>query len=355
MGIYCEFTPRELILAAGAVPICLCGGSHSTISAAEEDLPSNLCPLIKSSYGYIKQQSCPFFEMADAVVAETTCDGKKKMYELLADRKPLHILELPQKPDQEQAFRYWLWEVQKLQEFLEELCGQKISEAKLHESIAMMNKERQLRQDAYSYGACDPPYISGTEASLLCGRISGMEGQEEAYKKVLSDLQARRHKGRVVAEANAPRVLVTGTPMVRGAEKLLEIIAQAGGVVVAQENCTAIKPVVEPVAENSRPLEAIARKYFNLPCSCMTPNHRRLELLDNLIERYKPRAVIDLVWHACHTYNVESFLIRRHITGKHGLNYLKIETDYSPSDREQISMRVQALLELSRADGNPNM
>ena len=346
VGIYCEFTPRELILAAGAVPVCLCGGSQSTISAAEEDLPNNLCPLIKSSYGYIKQQSCPFFEMADAVVAETTCDGKKKMYELLADRKLLHILELPQKPDKEQAFEHWLREVYELRAFLEELCGQEIAETKLSESIALMNRERQLRQEAYGYGAYDPPYISGEEASRLSGRISGMPGEEEAYGRVLATLEERRKKGQAVVGADAPRVLVTGVPMVTGAEKLLEIITQADGVVVAQENCTAIKPVVERVAEDGRPIEGVARKYFNLPCSCMTPNHRRLGLLDDLIKRYKPQAVIDLVWQACHTYNVESLLVRKHVSEKHGLPYLKIETDYSPSDREQIAMRVQALLEL---------
>ena len=52
VGILCEYTPRELILAAGAVPVCLCGGSAETIPPAEEDLPANLCPLIKSTYGY---------------------------------------------------------------------------------------------------------------------------------------------------------------------------------------------------------------------------------------------------------------------------------------------------------------
>ena len=51
VGIMCEYTPRELIMAAGAVPVCLCGGSADTIPDAEEQLPSNLCPLIKSTMG----------------------------------------------------------------------------------------------------------------------------------------------------------------------------------------------------------------------------------------------------------------------------------------------------------------
>ena len=61
VGILCEYTPRELIMAAGGVPVCLCGGSAKTIPAAEQHLPANLCPLIKSTYGYhvLQQQSVP--------------------------------------------------------------------------------------------------------------------------------------------------------------------------------------------------------------------------------------------------------------------------------------------------------
>lgn len=53
VGTYCTFAPEELILAAGAIPIGLCGTKEEPIPAAEEVLPRNLCPLIKSSYGHI--------------------------------------------------------------------------------------------------------------------------------------------------------------------------------------------------------------------------------------------------------------------------------------------------------------
>ena len=80
VGITCEYTPREIILAARGVPVCLCGGARETIPDAERILPANLCPLIKSTFGYHLQRSNPFLEWSDLVVAETTCDGKKKMH-----------------------------------------------------------------------------------------------------------------------------------------------------------------------------------------------------------------------------------------------------------------------------------
>lgn len=65
-------------MAAGAVVVSLCSTSDETIEEAEKDLPRNLCPLIKSSYGFGKTDKCPYFYFSDLVVGETTCDGKRK-------------------------------------------------------------------------------------------------------------------------------------------------------------------------------------------------------------------------------------------------------------------------------------
>jgi len=137
---------------------------------------------------------------------------------------------------------------------------------------------------------------------------------------------------------------MTGVPMPHGAEKVLDIIEAAGATVVAQENCTGLKPLLEDVAEDGDPLEAIARKYFRLPCSCMTPNAGRLDFVDRLIEEFAPQGIVDLVWQSCLTYDVEAEVLKRHLEARHGLPYLKIVTDYSPSDVQQIRLRVEAFL-----------
>jgi len=98
VGLYCGYAPLEVIRAVGAVPAILCSFADKPIPAAEEVLPANLCPLIKSSYGYIITDSCPFFGLSDAVVAETTCDGKKKMFELISSYRPMFVMDLPSSP-----------------------------------------------------------------------------------------------------------------------------------------------------------------------------------------------------------------------------------------------------------------
>ena len=112
--------PQELPLAMGAAVVSLCATSDETISEAEKELPRNLCPLIKSSYGFGKTDKCPYFYFSDLVVGETTCDGKKKMYEHMGDFKPVHVMQLPNTQASSDAFTLWKNEINKQKHLLEE-------------------------------------------------------------------------------------------------------------------------------------------------------------------------------------------------------------------------------------------
>ena len=347
VGILCEYTPRELILAAGGVPVCLCGGSASTIAAAEKQLPANLCPLIKSTYGYHVQHSNPFLEMADLVVGETTCDGKKKMYELMAESRPMYVLELPQKFGDFDALTHWTRELEKFRDFLAERYGVAITEAKLRDAIRVMNRERSLRRELASLMRADCPPLTGRQLLDFKSSISAIPEDLAQYERAI---EAFRKKAPACNAASRVRVLMTGVPMAHGAERVLEIVEHSGGLVVCMENCTGLKPLLEDVDFNAAdPIRALAEHYFRLPCSVMTRNDRRLETLRSMVEAYRPQCVIELIWQACLTYDVESYRIRRLAEDELGLPYLRIETDYSPSDSARIALRVEALFETVRS------
>jgi benzoyl-CoA reductase/2-hydroxyglutaryl-CoA dehydratase subunit BcrC/BadD/HgdB len=349
VGIMCEFTPRELILAAGGVPVCLCGGSAETIPAAEQHLPANLCPLIKSTFGYHLTGRNPFLKWADLVVAETTCDGKKKMFELLGASKPMYVLELPQKPDDPDAFEHWVLEVRKLRQHLAARFAVEITDAALIRAIQLMNRERRLRRELADLMMADLPPLTGRQLLDFKSIISGIPADLEQYERALE--QFRTQPPPPPAKRPPVRVLLTGVPLVHGAERVLELIESAGAVVVCMENCTGLKPILEDVNLDREPdpIRAIADKYYHLPCSVMTPNTRRFENLRALAARFRPQCVIELVWQACLTYDVESCQVRKLVEDDLRLPYLKITTDYSPSDSARISARVEALLEMVRA------
>jgi len=351
VGILCEFTPREIILAAGAVPVCLCGGSAATIPEAEQYLPANLCPLIKSTFGYHVKGSNPFLNWSDLVVAETTCDGKKKMFELMGATKPMYVLELPQKADDPDARERWTHEVRKLKEHLEQRFHTNITDEKLREAIRLMNRERGLRRQLAALMMRDPPPLTGRQLIEFKSIISGIEADLEQYEHALEIFGGADQKPPPTNPQNKPpvRVMLTGVPIVHGAERVLEIIENAGAVVVGMENCTGLKPILDDVdLDEPDPLCAIARKYYHLPCSVMTLNTRRFEILRSLAAKLRPQCVIELVWQACLTYDIESFHVRKLVEEELHLPYLKITTDYSPSDSARITARVEALLETVR-------
>jgi benzoyl-CoA reductase/2-hydroxyglutaryl-CoA dehydratase subunit BcrC/BadD/HgdB len=347
VGIMCEYTPRELIMAAGGVPVCLCGGSEKTIPAAEEHLPANLCPLIKSSFGYHVQRNNPFLEMADLVVGETTCDGKKKMYELMGESRPMYVLELPQKADDPDALEHWVRELEKFRSFLESRFKTQVTEAKIREAIAVMNRERALRRELAGFMAWDRPPLSGRRLLDFKSSISGIPVDFQQYERAIEILRTQRRDG----DGPAPvRVLMTGVPVVHGAERVLDIIETGGALVVCMENCTGLKPVLEDVEESAGdPIRALAEKYFHLPCSVMSRNDRRMDVLRQMAKTYRPECVVELIWQACLTYDVESNRIKRFVENELGMPYLRIETDYSPSDSARIALRVEALVETVRS------
>lgn len=78
VGIFCTYFPQELAVAMNAAVVSLCATSDETIPAAEADLPKNLCPLIKSSYGFGKTDKCPFFFFSDLVVERPPATEKRK-------------------------------------------------------------------------------------------------------------------------------------------------------------------------------------------------------------------------------------------------------------------------------------
>lgn len=348
-GIYCAFAPRELIRAAGAIPVSLCGTKQDPIPEAEKVLPRNLCPLIKSSYGHAITWSCPYYNFSHFLIGETTCDGKTKMFELLAREKPIYVIDLPKKVDNQTALTYWLIQIRKVKEFIEEQTGSTITQDSLREAIHIQNTERiLLKRLAY---LCRGPHvpITGLDMNSVVNARGFCVDQREYIKdlKALVDkLEVTVNKGKSVCSKDAPRILLTGCPIGKGSEKVLRAIEECGGIVVCQEACSGIKTFDDLVDEDKDPLKAIAERYLKIGCSCISPNTRRIELLDRLVKEFSVDGVVDLTWQACHTYNVESFIIRDYLNKRYRMPFLHIETDYSESDTQQIRVRVQAFLEI---------
>lgn len=344
IGVFCTFFPQELAIAIDGTAVSLCSTSDETIADAEKDLPRNLCPLIKSSYGFAITDKCPFFYFSDLVVGETTCDGKKKMYEYLAEIKPVHVMELPNKQSKE-GLILWEKEIHKMIEVLEKHFGRKITKEKLEEAIKIKNAERTAVKDFYEIMKNDEVPVSGLELWHVLNGIT-FEFNKKAVPEQLKEL-----KEKIFSEnekiTGKPRILITGCPIGGATEKVIEAVENHGGVVVAYENCGGAKAIDRNVEEDTdNPIRAIAEKYIEIGCACMSPNPNRIDLLNRIVDEYKVDGVIDMHLQACQPFQVESLKIKRFSNNEKNIPYISLETDYSQSDIGQINTRVAAFIEM---------
>ncbi len=346
-GIYCAFAPEELVRAAGMIPVTLCGKDEAPIATAETELPAALCPLIKSSYGFALSGSCPYFAAADIIIGETTCDGKKKMFERMASLKPVHVMQLPYAAESESAKEFWRSEVSRLKTFIEEKTGNTITDEALALQTELINARNQKLMEISTLMARPMPPMTGKEM-LMVMESRNVAVDIPAYIEMLDELLETIHNvtPKDSKHSVGPRILLTGCPMGSGSDKVMKIIEELGGQVVAQEHCGGLKSIFRHIEKKSDMLTALADHYLGTPCACMSPNTKRLELLLSLVRQFHVDAVVDATLQNCHPYTVEHTTVAETLENQCGIPVLHVNTGYSPSDTEQIRVRVEAFLEM---------
>lgn len=347
VGTFCTYFPQEIAMAMGAATVSLCSTSDETIPAAEKDLPKNLCPLIKSSYGFAATKKCPFFYFSDLVVGETTCDGKKKMYEYLSQFKDVFTMELPNRQT-EDGLQLWKNEIIRFKEYLEKKFEVTITEEQIRDAVRVQNEGRVALKRLYELMKLDPAPMKGQDLfKVLYGSTFKPDRSKiPAEVNAIADkIEKEYAEGKM--EEKKPRILVTGCPIGGATEKVIKAIEDNGGIVVTFENCSGAKSIDKLVDEDTDDIyQAIAERYLSIGCSVMTPNPNRLELLGRLMEEYQVDGVVEMILQACHTYNVESLEIRRFVNEEKGKPYISVETDYSQADIGQLNTRIAAFIEM---------
>jgi len=348
-GTFCAFTPSEILEAAGFFPVSLCGSSNETIPIAEETLPKNLCPLVKSSYGFAVSDKCPYTYFADLIVGETTCDGKKKMYELLGKLKEMYVLQLPQGIDRPYAKDMWTKELIRFKEFIEERFSLTITDEALREASKKRNRFRKAKCSMMELQKFNPAPVDGSTlykffegAGFKFDLDTSISDMEAFVENTLAEYNSKPH----AEKETKKRILITGCPIGGVAEKAIGAIEENGGIVVCFENCGGIKPtrnLVDSEAENI--MEAIAEHYLTIGCSVMTPNIHRNNMFPGLLEEFNVDGVVDIILMACHTYNVETDTIRS-ICKENNVPYMSLETDFSQTDIGQMNTRIAAFIEM---------
>lgn len=349
-GTFCVYVPDEVVIAANGIVTGLCGGSQFWVPDGEKVLPKSTCPLIKASIGARLGKTCPFFRLADMYVGETTCDGKKKAWEILGEDVPMHIMDIPQMKRPEDIER-WAGEIKKFAKVVEDLTGNQITIETLNAAIKTVNEKRKAMARVYDARKAEKLPISGKDA-LLMSQIAFFDDPARCAQmcnKLADELDKRIEDGVAVFPVGTKRIMLTGTPLAIPNWKLHHIVETSGAAVVCEEMCTGTRYFENLVEEDCKTLDeaymALAQRYMKTNCACFTPNTGRIDDLLRLAKEYKVDGVIDVNLKFCCLYDTEGYHVERAMKAA-GIPVLGIETDYTDTDAEQLKTRVQAFVEM---------
>ena len=313
-------------------------------------LPKSTCPLIKASIGARLGKTCPFFRLADMYVGETTCDGKKKAWEILGEDVPMHIMDIPQMKRPEDIER-WAGEIKKFAKVVEDVTGNQITIDTLNAAIKTVNEKRKAMARVYEARKAEKLPISGKDA-LLMSQIAFFDDPTRCAQmcnKLADELDKRIEDGVAVFPVGTKRIMLTGTPLAIPNWKLHHIVETSGAAVVCEEMCTGTRYFENLVDEECKTLDeaymALAQRYMKTNCACFTPNTGRIDDLLRLAKEYKVDGVIDVNLKFCCLYDTEGYNVERAMKAA-GIPVLGIETDYTDTDAEQLKTRVQAFVEM---------
>lgn len=350
-GTFCVFVPDEIVVACGGAVTGLCGGSQFWVPDGEKVLPSAMCPLIKASLGAHFGKTCPYFSVADVYVGETTCDGKKKAYEILGADKQTYVMDMPQMK-RPQDIEKWTGEIAAFAAEVERITGRTLTAEALADAIKLINEKRRALARVYEARKatnCIP--ISGKDA-LLVTQIAFFDDPArcaEMANKLADELEQRVADGVSVFPAGTKRILVTGTPLAIPNWKLHHIIETSGAAVVCEEMCTGTRYFENLVDESATTLEgqfqALSERYMKNNCACFTPNPGRVADIVRLAKEYQVDGVIDANLKFCTLYDVEKSSVAEALEAE-GIPVLGLETDYTDNDAGQLRTRIQAFVEM---------
>lgn len=351
IGSFCVFVPEEIVRAADATLVGLCTGADFATEEVEKLLPRNTCSLIKSAFGFKLGKVCPYIELADMIVGENTCDGKKKSYEILKDLAPnLYVMDLPQmKFDEGKALLKA--EYLRFKEAVEKLTSITIDAERLKKGIEIVNNKRKAIHRLSSLRKADPAPISGLDA-LLANQVFFYDNPArftDSVNKICDELEVRVEKGEGVAPKGRPRILLSGCPMAVPNWKLPWIIETSGAVIVGEESCVGERGTRNLTDDTGNTveelMEAIVDRYFKVDCAIFTPNPERLEHIVEMAKTYKADGVIHYGLQFCQPYLMEAMPVEKALEEKN-IPTLRIDTDYSMEDVGQLKTRVEAFVEL---------
>ena len=344
------YLPEELVLACDAIPVCFIQAGNNAIL---KDAGAYICrwfdPFWRSQMGYLTSGKNPYYTIADLIVVPVTDNHVRTFSNTVGYYTPdieSFIFGVPHVKDKS-ALEYYFQGISRLKKKLEDFTGVEISESRLKQSIQLCNQERELLRQislmrkSDNFAVTSKDFVALNHGSFLADKRVMVEILESFVEEL---------KDSAPLPKDEPRILFTGSTLAHGDTKAMDIIEDAGGMVVMEEFAEGIRPYWGEVQLDGDLMANLAQSYFmeRVCPGWFRPGTERLDFLIKLAKDYKANGVIWYQLMYRESYKVESYFFPNILKKENGLNMLTLESEYDARETGPMKTRIETFIETIR-------
>lgn len=341
MGWFCGYTPVEVLLAAGFLPVRVTGHTGS-VTKADSCLHANMCQYVRSALDAALNGA--YDELKGAVFVNS-CDAMRRLHDVWrkhVDMDFTFLLDLPRGQSAADV-AYYRNEIQKLRDALAAHFSIDIKEKQIKAATHIYSEARDEYKALNDLRRETPPRFSGREiadmATLFC---SSPPEQWGAAARTL----ATRKREQPAAAGNRLRMVLDGSPV--HCPEVISFIEGCGFDVVAENFCSGSRLFDLNVGNinNADPLHDLAAAYLaKPPCARMMRLEDRAKRLIDIVRDFSAHGVIHISMKFCDTYLYDVPRLRERLAAA-GIRSLFLETDSTIGSIGQLKTRIEAFGEV---------
>lgn len=287
IGFMPMYVPREIIHAAGMMPLgILGGGDQLEVIQGDAYYQSYICRIPRSTIELLLTDRLDF---VDGMLFPSICDVIRNlsgMWKLLRPDVYSHYFDVPQNYMREVGGEFYMHELNVLRHDLEKIGGITVTDENLRNSIEVYNENRRLTRELYKFRS-DKPWLAPSSEVYLINR-AGMLLPVEDHNQLITDYIAAASVEDRPKRDNS-RVVISGSFCEQPPLNLIKSIEMAGCYVVDDDYMLVNRWFTKPVPTDGDPIQALSYTFLEASVkmpSCFEPNEdiKGLFLVDTVRE-----------------------------------------------------------------------
>jgi len=341
LGYLYSAVPKELIYAAGILPVQLCMGEEEHRDE-KGLLPEFVCDFAES---VLAQGLDGTYDYLDGVIMAHTCEAARGfggVWHLNVEKRFFHFITPPAEATPGSK-RYYMREIERLKKALEQLSANEITPEALNNSIEVYNENRALIRQVYLLRKEEEFCISGEDTFEVVKSALIMPPEEHnrmlrEFLHSLSEREKKRPATRLLLSCLIPEEVGFSR------QNLLKVLSDLGAEVVFDDLVYGSRYFWTPLEKGDDPFKALMNSYVGrVPCPYRYPILSMATYLTDKAKEYSADGAIFLLPKFCDPISFSLPTIQEKFD-QEGIPNLRLETTRTMS-MAAVKTRLEAFLE----------